>query len=208
MKKILVTITASLVCLGAFAQGKLNFATDSAHLVYFDPAGTAAADSTNSGKGVFASRMPAGANLVADLYAGTASSSLSLVSSTTFSAVADGRWNSVGVTFNNPAIASGATAFLRVDIRDDRDPTAGASAAAGHYSGTSGLFSAVAQSINSPIYQHAAPVSSTWTDGTFNMDYISAGFKGAIPVGVIPEPASIALCGLGAAALLIFRRRK
>ena len=58
------------------------------------------------------------------------------------------------------------------------------------------------------IIQHTTPAFSTWTDGTFNMDQYGTGSRGAIAVGVVPEPTSFALCGLGAAALLIFRRRK
>jgi len=107
-------------------------------------------------------------------------------------------------------MAAGSTVFFQVQVRDSRDATEQASQSATHYFGNSPIFTAVPGSttfVN--LYQHApGAAQSTWPDGTFNMDAVAAGARGAIELRVIPEPASIALCGLGAAALLIFRRRK
>jgi hypothetical protein len=85
----------ALLCLGmyaapGFAQGRLQFATDSLHLVYYD-----ASTGPLAGSAVSSANMPGGITLVADLYAGTADDSLTLVSTTSFGAVA-GRWASIG----------------------------------------------------------------------------------------------------------------
>jgi hypothetical protein len=66
------------------------------------------------------------------------------------------------------------------------------------YFGTSGLFTAVpGTSIAYPfLYQTTAPVLSTWAAGPI------------VANAIIPEPSSMVLAGLGAASLLLFRRRK
>ena len=51
----------------------------------------------------------------------------------------------------------------------------------------------------SPLFTQVATVSPTTAPTTF---------FAAFTVGVVPEPSSLALAGLGAAALLVFRRRK
>jgi len=162
-----------------------------------------------AGQGVASTAMPSGVTLVADLYGGTSASTLQLVSTTVFSAT-KGRWSSLNTTFNSPALPAGTPAFFQIQIRDNAFGTADLASQGGSYAGYSVIFTAVPQpSSFNPIYQHTSPVFSTWTDGTFNMDAtVSAGSRGAIAVGVVPEPASFALAGLGAAALLIFRRRK
>jgi len=208
MKKILVTLTATLVCVGAFAQGKIAFENDSLHLYYYSTDGNLRpADAGLAGTGASSANMPAGVTLVVDLYGGTSSSSLALVSTTTFQAV-PGRQNLSNVTV--PGVASG-TGFFQVQVRDNAFPTADAAAAALSYSGKSIIFTTVvgtSLAYNS-IRNHNSPASSTWTDGSFDGSQIAgAGARGALSIGVVPEPTSFALCGLGAAALLIFRRRK
>jgi len=210
MKKILVTLTATLVCVAAFAQGKVNMANNSLHLAYYSTDGQLRpGDAALAGQGASSALQPAGVTLVVDLYAGATSSSLSLVSTTTFSPNA-GLWS--GPANVIVPVAGGTAAFFRLDVRDGNFATAAAAASGGSYSGTSGLFSLVPGSsvLYNAVFNHSSPANSTWADGTFNMDTQTgiAGSRGALSVGVIPEPASMALCGLGAAALLIFRRRK
>src|SRR5436853_108285 len=121
-KAVLISVLLA-ISVSALGQGKLSLATDSLHLVYYttDTSRLAPADFAGgySGMGVYALRMPAGANLLVDLYTGTDSPSLTLVSTTIFSAVADGRWTALGITFNTPAILPGQTGFFEIEVRDD-----------------------------------------------------------------------------------------
>jgi hypothetical protein len=166
--------------------------------------------------------MPAGVTLVADLYMGTSSSSLTLYSTTTFGATS-GKWNTLNVQAVAPAgaIAGGTTVFVVAQIRDNAfaAPATWTPASAGvpvgtTWYGASQEFSFVLGTSTlayPPMYAPGASLGgglSTWALGTYPMDYLAAGFRGAIVVSPVPEPTSFALAGLGAAALLIFRRRK
>src|SRR4051812_32906695 len=121
MKKLLIVAAGSLVCLTAIAQGKIGFATDSLHLVYYRPGAGYGLDGTAVSSG----NMPGGGGLalVADLYMGTSSSSLYLYSSTTFSST-PGMWNLLNVMANAnpttgaPAIPSGTSVFVLTQIRN------------------------------------------------------------------------------------------
>lgn len=214
MKKLILTLTASLACVAAFAQGKLQFATDSLHLVYYDPSsGQANSGGTNiAGTAVSSANMPNGVTLVADLYGGTSSTALSLVSTTVFGTVA-GRWTGANTTFTSPALPAGTAAFFQIQIRDNAHATATLAQADvlnGYYA-FSDIFSAVPQpSSFNPIYQATSPVFSTWAAGTYNLDSVATGFRGAIDVHtpIIPEPSSFALAGIGLAAVTILRRRR
>jgi hypothetical protein len=212
MKKLVLTVTAALACVGAFAQGKLQLATDGTHLIYYNPDPSFASGQMTS-NAVYAANMPSGVTLVADLYGGTSSTSLTLISTTTFSAAAPGKITSANVTFSNPLINGGQTGWFQLQVRDNSHATAAAAQAdqAAGWWGLSSIFSAVAQpSSFNPIYQATSPVFSTWAAGSFNMDNVAVGSRGAVAVTgpVVPEPSSMALLGLGAAALTIFRRRK
>lgn len=216
MKKLVLTVTLSMACIGAFAQGKIAFSTDTLHLVYFttDTTHLAPGDTALAGRGLYKKNVTtlAGAPALAvDLYAGTTSSSLSLISSTGFNtSIGEGKWTSANVLFPTATgFAAGSTVFAQVNIHDSRDLTADASSKVmGHYYGTSDIFSFVLQAAYNPITQTAAPVSSTWATGSYDLSVIGAGQKGAILMQAnIPEPTSLALAGLSVAALLAFRRR-
>lgn len=211
MRKLLLTAVASLACVAAFAQGRINFVNDSLHLVYYDPDPQVA---PFPGLGLDSAHMPNGITLVADLYIGTNSSSLSFISSTTFSGT-PGKWNALSVQV--PGIPGGTSVFVMAQIRDSSFPpepvwggifySSGVWAASQEFAfvlGTSNL--------GYPAMYAKGPILgggfSTWADGMYPMDYLSAGFRGAIVIGIIPEPTSFTLAALGAAAMLIFRRRK
>jgi len=207
MKKLILTVTASLACVAAFAQGKVGFQNDSVHLAYYGS--TLGSDAALAGQGVDSAHMPTGVTLVADLYAGTSSSALSLVSTTTFSAV-PGKWNAASVTV--PGAGGGTTVFLVTQIRNQASVAPAAfvgtpqSVPGTVYYGASSIFSfTLGSGVTYPVMWGT---SGTWAAGTAALDQYGAGSKGAIAVSAIPEPASFALAGLGIAALTILRRRK
>ena len=152
---------------------------------------------------------------MADLYVGTSSSSLSLMTSTTFSTF--GKWNSVNVSV--PGVPGGTSVFVVAQIRDANhaaEATWTPSFDSGQFSwyGASPEFTFILGTstlLYPAMYNHAATqggAQSTWPDGQYNMDFLATGQRGSIMVSSVPEPTSFALAGLGAAAMLIFRRRK
>jgi len=204
MKKIILTAAAALACVGAFAQGKILFATDSLHLVYYDSTAGGL-----SGQAVTAANQPV--SLIADLYMGTSSTSLSLYSSSSFSAVAPGKWNQVSVQAQSPLILGGTSVFVEVQVRDSAfaAPSTYVGTPFGTYYGTSQLFQfTLGSSVTYPA-MYSAP---TWAQGTQDLSSSAgAGARGAIAVSslaITPEPGTMALAGLGAAAMMVFRRRK
>jgi hypothetical protein len=207
MKKLITTLALSAVCVGAFAQGKVQFVNDSLHNYYFGP-NVLVADQALAGQLTPIVPLASGKTLVADLYAGTSSGSLFLYSTTTLSAASPGRQNTLAVTLNDPdlggpavGIAGGAVpAFFQVQIRDSAFATATLSQDGGSYFGFSSIFTVQpsATIAYNSIVNHGGTALSTWADAP----------SGAIFINVVPEPSSMALAGLGAASLLIFRRRK
>ena len=208
MKKLIFTLTATLACVAAFAQGRINFVNDSIHLVYF----TSDTNSLRAGDAALAGTGPTTASaLVADLFAGTSASSLTLQKSTTFSIV-PGKWTAAN-TILAAGIPGGVPQFFQVQIHDAAAVSAtAAQGSLNQYYGFGQVFTAVPNSGSiayNSLTAHVAPANSTWNDGTFVMDQYGVGSRGAIVVQAnVPEPTSFALAGLGAAALFIFRRRK
>jgi hypothetical protein len=216
MKKLVLTAVASLACLAAFAQGKINFQNDSLHLAYWGPTAGALA-----GLPVNADSLAGGiTGIAADLYMGTSSSSLALYQTTAFSPLATGpgKWLAAqtlaqGNTVNPsaPSIGGGTSVFVEVVIRSTEkganltfDPANGSQFIAW---GASSMFNfTLGSGITYPLMWNQT--SGNWPLGTWNMDNYGAGSRGSILVNVVPEPTTAALAGLGAAALLIFRRRK
>lgn len=228
MKKLFIALTATLVCVGAFGQGKLAFQLPSSGLIYFttDSAQLLAADRSTSvggftlagssaytGNGGTIAALAGTPSFTVGLFAGATASSLApvAVSTTTINSFNyAGTLVQQNVTFAN--LPSGTAAFFQIQVYDSRAANAAAAWAAGEYAGQSTVFSAIPQtSVYSPIYQTAAPVSSTLPAGTQALvDY--PGARGLIALyatsSVVPEPSTFALAGLGLASLLIFRRRK
>jgi len=227
MKKLVLTCAATLAAVAAFAQGRVQFGNDSLHLVYFD---SSVAGKTN-GEAVWTGGGESTINgtpytFLADYYLGTSSSSLSLVSSTTFNSTSPGKPSLAN--YSAPGIAGGTTVYIVEAVRDSGGVAAATLTPAQIASGASGLgasegatffgigteFSFVLGTSTAsypPMYSKGVVLgggSSTWANGTQDMSAYGAGNVGAVGVSAVPEPATFALAGLGAAAALIFRRRK
>jgi hypothetical protein len=171
----------------ALAQGKVNFQNNSLHLVYWEPGmGTA-----YSGHAYLVG--DGGYQLVIELWAGTSSTSLSLQATTDFvNQASPGTW--AGRNVQMPSVGAGID-FFDIRIHD----------ANYMLDGDSGIF--IAQASGGTAYyslvQHTTPGNSTWADGTYNLDSLSPGFRGAITFS--PEPSSFALACLGCVVLLVRR---
>jgi hypothetical protein len=207
MKKLVLTLTATLACLGAFAQGKIGFQNDSVHLAYFNTA-----DPAYGSMPVGSSGGPGGVNFVADLYMGTSAGALRLYATTSFGAT-PGKWAAASIKADGttvygtgtpgPAIASGSV-FVEAVVHDSTSvsPIVYTGVPVGLWWGASQEFNfTLGVSVTYPVMWGA---NGNWAAGTQAVP----GGMGAISVQSVPEPASFALAGLGAAMLVIFRRRK
>jgi len=206
MKKLIITATVTLVCVGAFAQGKLQFYNNIDNLIYFNPTtaapgtpGTLAADagtvvggfaiagsSAYTGDGSTIAALAGTPTLIAGLYGGTSAGSLTLQTTTTIDGVA-GAGQIIPANSTFATLPSGTPAFFQMQVADVRSmPVLGSSASATaaawsagqQYAGQSAIFQAVPQPATfSPVYQTASPVSSTWAPGSYvPVDFV--GFDG------------------------------
>jgi hypothetical protein len=205
---VLVAGFANCVC---FGQGKAHFLNDSLHLVYFttDVSSLRPADQAVAGQGVTSAATPSSVTFVADLFAGTASSALSLKATTPFSSVV-GKFTPTNVILQN--IPGGSPAYFEIQVRDSAYPSMQDAFANGSYGGSSGLFTmvpgfSVAYNL---LTEPGPPAFSTWAPGTFDMSsqyYGLAGAMGSIMVSLIPEPSVSVLAGLCGVLLGLCRKR-
>lgn len=191
MKKLLVTLSAVAFAVGAFAQGTISFTT-------FSTANGVNAKVFNDDKVT----PLAGSSFYAQLYAaqgaGASASSLQAgTPTTTFrTGSAAGYVNLTTVSFNN--IAKDFAGFtVQMFVWDN----------------SSGLYNTWEQA---KVAYEAKQIKAGWSSLlSFNSkiggDQTSPPYLTGLQsfnIAMIPEPSSMALAGLGAAALLIFRRRK
>jgi hypothetical protein len=198
MKKTLLSLALVIAAGAAFAQGKVGFQNDSTRV--FTLGTTLQSDAAFAGQGIPVAGLPSG-GLSALLYAGTSAGSLTLQTAiplTGSSIIAPGRMANKQVLLSIPGatvqqfqiviVSTEAPTVNTIVGGADRDAFAGSS-----YFGTSGLFTFTpGTSVTYPVIYGAG---STWASGP-------------VVVNAVPEPSSMALAGLGAASLLIFRRRK
>jgi hypothetical protein len=214
MKKLLITTTATLLCVGVFGQGKLACINDTTRLIYFiaDTNRLVAADANKSvggfplagsglytGSGSTIAALEGSPTIIAALYGGTSSSTLSLLTTTTIDDyINEGQVVNKNLTLNG--FAAGVPAWFQVQVFDSRASASapvvngyggGAADAWAHfdqYAGASQIFQANPQAaVYTPIYLTSAPVNSTWAAGTFALrDY--PGTFGAIEVYANPGP--------------------
>ena len=205
MKKTLLTLALVAVTAASFAQGKINMVNDINHLVYFGT--TLAPDAALSGQALTSVATPSGITFAVDLYGGATAGTMTLQQTTTMSATAPGFFGPK--TFTSLNLPGGVQAFLQIKVRDAAFATAESSLT---YKGFSQIFTfnpSGSIAFNSIVVSGGTALS-TWTAGVTPVlggNPIGAGF-GAVQVNAVPEPTSMALAGIGAAAMVIFRRRK
>jgi len=199
MKKTLITIALVAVSAAAFAQGKVTFNNDDLHL--FTLSSTLPGDSTGP---IPVSPLPSGQTLQVTLYAGASANSLSLRTTIVLTAgnwgPTPGRMVSRIVTFADIGYSTLANVQVLFSTLGSTLPNIidnGLTVprpADAMYFGTSGAFTLLtgASAFVAPSLT-ASP--STWAAGAFQ-------------VTAVPEPSSMVLAGLGAASLLLFRRKK
>jgi len=126
-----------------------------------------------------------------ELMAGTSATTLGSVATTGFLASAPGYF--AGGTVAIPTVGLGGTASIQVRVWSTASGSYAAALAANVVNtyGASSIFSVVTGGGGTPANPPASLLGLT----SFHLN-------------VIPEPSSFALAGLGAAALLVFRRRK
>lgn len=216
MKKTLLTLTLALVSVGALAQGRINVLNDASSLIVMTTVTglLKANDVSMAGQAVGNTvLLPSGIVLEAGIYGGTSSSSLFLYSTTLLNVAGDpaGYAHPFGVALtsqpngapNIPGIALGtpfgaATPWFQLKVWDSTYPTYAAALAANAYVSLSG----------NALFQMNPQTSAIARTPTTPPGPNSSWAETPIVVGLVPEPSSFALAGLGAAALMIFRRRK
>jgi hypothetical protein len=208
MKKTLITLAAAVLAVSAFAQGSLNFGNQFSGFISPiygpDPANVTlslsgnSALSTPAGATVYGGSLLTGTSFTMELWAGAAGVTdpnlLTLVAgstrtfrTSTGAALPKGLVTAGVVSLLQP----GAIASLQVRVWDN---TTGASWALAATRGATPIFA-------------SGQLGGTDALGNIFLTPNSTGFT-SFNIYTVPEPGTIVLAGLGAASLLIFRRRK
>jgi hypothetical protein len=209
MKKIIASGLLSLaVVISTHAQGTVTFANDSTslssppdRLVRFNSTASTVNPLYVAGAPVFSN---ANTGLRAILYYGSSTAAEgSLVAVTTAPS-----------TFKNSASPNVGTWFTLVGVPltgFNPGDTVNLQVRVWDISLASSYEAAVASGLGlqgkSTTFLYTIPSGAT-TPAQFIMGSGNPGVFSSFTIGVVPEPSTIALAGLGAAALLIFRRRK
>lgn len=199
MKKYLSILAITALAASAFAQGTVTFANGPTSTVKLGASATDPA-AVNMPTPGFAALFYAPANTPLVAY-NPASAASFLTSNPLWKLAAPkglaaaGRFS--GGAYTLDGIAAGATAIATVVAWNGNFASYDAAVAGNASIGVAPTFNIATGGVGEP------PTTPT--------SIVTAGFAGttAFPqASVVPEPSSLALAGLGAAALLIFRRRK
>jgi len=209
MKKILLTSLFAIAAVASFAQGTIaigNGITATRFPIYgpqvSDPTVSVVGNgplSAPTGSTAFTGGLLSGTRYVIEFWAGPASAAdfggLSLVTSTTFRTGTGLLPNGITTTISGsiPGVLAGSQAKLAVRVWDTQSVVGGTGFAFATVRGQGALFT-------------SGPLGGTAPD---NSVFLPPNWVGqSFSLTAIPEPSSMALAGLGAASLLIFRRRK
>jgi len=200
MKKTLLTMALVAASLAAFAQGKVNLAQDGGALITLN-SNTRPQDSAYAGQPV-PTNMPSGVTLEVGLFGGATAGALTLQTSELLypnGGLPNGWEATEHAVTSFPGYTAGQAAYFQVVVWDSAFATPAAALAAGSYYGADNVFSMTpGTGITYP---------NCYSGG--NTTWAAVGDEAPLMVGIaIPEPATFALAGLGAAAMVIFRRRK
>jgi hypothetical protein len=201
MKKLILTTLMTVAAAGAFAQGTVNFLNDTVTLSTppdrFIRFGTA--------QGALAGTPAFGTNIQVQLYYGASTApENALIAVTTAPArlrastsTATGTWSAGGFRTLTGFDFGAGTVNLQLRAWDIN------LGATYELAAQNPLFQ---QSLSgkSSVFAYLIPASSGAPGG----DFVMKNFTSFAVDAIIPEPSTFALAGLGAAALLIFRRRK
>jgi len=194
-KNILASLLVCAAATGAYGQGQ--FTADNL-------GANANASSTATSGGLFYSGLTDatatvynGASLNIEILAGASATSLSPIVTLTgangfVNGGAPGEFaDASGSVYTVAGVPAGSDAFVEVEVWEGTAATYAAAQAAGGYTGNSGVFQ---NALGGPATPPVPPTDLT-------------GMPSVI-LTPTPEPSTLALGGLGAAALLLFRRRK
>ena len=199
MKKLITTTLAcTVVGLGAFAQGTLNFANINGTAVN---APVTLMDGTTK---------VTGSQYTVALLAGPSAGSLAQVATTSF--ISSGGYF-LGGTVTVPTVAGGSAAWIQIDVWDSTlgGTTTGATDAQAKAYWLAGHGNVWGASAFNYANDSGTPFSVTTANPNSNPPGTPSPLVGLTAFSLaapVPEPSTFALAGLGAAALMIFRRRK
>lgn len=183
MKKLIATTLAcTVVGLAAYAQGTLNFANVGVGL--------------NSPVFMSDGTTKVGAGYTAVLMAGPAGNLAQIATTPLLTGAQAGYF--LGGTQTIPTVAGGGTASVLIDVYNSASYSSLAAAQTANTANSWGVSAAFTVVLGDP---NSVPPGTPATMTALKSFNLTSG-------GVIPEPSTFALAGLGAAALLFFRRRK